>query len=298
MSVPERHHYLPEFYLKRWVKNGDLCEYRRRQNGLVAKPRSPRATGFERNLYSLPGEDDPAMREQVESRIMHGIDTRAAAVLRYMIDRPGTRLPQTYSDAWIIFILSMIFRTPVRLRWLNEQIRTADYAFDDEERATYAELKSPAHPPNPEEYFALGDLAELSVARMKLMLSMIGSKLIGQGLASMVWEVHTLVTLNHGLLTSDDPVMTSNGLNSGDSFVILPVGPSQLFIAANSQRAMWSFRSQTDRAIERAMNDAVVAQADQLVIGEDSRQSLFVGRRLGHSKPSDGFLGRHTWKCP
>ena len=179
MSVPERHHYLPEFYLKRWVKNGDLCEYRRRQNGLVAKPRSPRATGFEWNLYSLPGEDDPAMREQVESRIMHGIDTRAAAVLRHMIDHPGTRLPQTYSDAWVLFLLSMIFRTPARLRWLNEQIRTADYAFDDEERATYAGLKSPAHPPTPEEYFALGDPAELSVARMKLMLSMIGSKLVG-----------------------------------------------------------------------------------------------------------------------
>jgi hypothetical protein len=192
----------------------------------------------------------------------------------------------------------MIFRTPARLRWLNEQIRTADYAFDDEERATYAGLKSPAHPPTPEEYFALGDPAELSVARMKLMLSMIGSKLVGQGLASMVWEVHTLTTLNHGLLTSDDPVMTSNGLNSGDSFVILPIGPRQLFIAANSDRAMWSFRSQTDRAIEWAMNDAVVAQADQLVIGEDSRQSLFVDRRLGYSKPSAGFIGRHTWKCP
>lgn len=298
MSVPERHHYLPEFYLKRWLKNGKLCEYRRRQNGLVAKPRSPRATGFEWNLYSLPGEDDPAMREQVESRIMHRVDTRAAAVLRYMIDHHGAQLSQTYSDAWILFVVSMIFRTPARLRWLNEQIRTADYAFDDDERAAYAELKSPTHPPTPEEYFALGDPEELSVARMKLMLRMIGSTLIGQSLASMVWEVHTLETLNHGLLTSDDPVMTSNGLNSGDSFVILPIGPRQLFIAANSHRAMWSFRSQTDRAVERAMNDAVVAQADQLVIGENDWQSLFVDRRLGQSKPSDGFLGRHTWKCP
>lgn len=298
MSVPERHHYLPEFYLKRWVRNGNLCEYRRRQNGLVAKARSPRATGFEWNLYSLPGEDDPAMREQVESRIMQGIDMRAAAALRYMIDHPGTQLSPTYSDAWILFVLSMIFRTPARLRWLNEQIRTADYAFDDKERATYAELKSPTHPPTPEEYFALGDPTELSMARMQLMLSMIGSRLIGQGLGGMVWEIHTLATPNHGLLTSDDPVMTSNGLNNDDSFAILPIGPRQLFIAANSQRAMWSFRSQTDRAIERAMNDAVVAQADQLVIGENSRQSLFVDRRLGKSKPPDSFLGRHVWKCP
>lgn len=164
------------------------------------------------------------MREQVESRIMHRIDTRAAAVLRYMIGQPGIGLSQAYSDAWILFILSLIFRTPSRLRWLNEEIRTFGYAFDDEGRATCAKLKSPAHPATPEECFAQGEPAELSVARMQLMLSMIGSKLIGRSLASMVWEVHT--------------------------------------------------------------------------IDEDNRQPPFVERRLGQSKPSDGFLARHTWKCP
>ncbi|WP_433948304.1 hypothetical protein [Brevundimonas diminuta] len=90
----------------------------------------------------------------------------------------------------------------------------------------------------------------------------------------------------------------SNGLNAADSFVILPLGPSHIFIAGGSSRALWSYTSQADRDIERAINDAIVAQADALVIGRNEHQASFIDRRLGRSSASDGFLGRHTWSCP
>lgn len=250
------------------------------------------------NLYSLSDEADPEIRQQVEKRIMSKIDAAAADALRQMIDRPGTHLGQETSDAWILFLMSMIFRTPPRLRWLHQQIRSNRTSFTAEDRASYDAHRQTDEPATPEAYFSEGNAASLDAVGVTLMVKLIGSKLIGSGLARMSWTVHRLKTPNYGLLTCDDPVMTSNGMNSGDSFVILPVAPDLLFLAANTDRAMWSFTSQTDRAIERAMNDAVVAQADRLVIGKDVTQAEFIRRRLGRSPVGEGVLGRHAWKCP
>ncbi|WP_184278922.1 DUF4238 domain-containing protein [Brevundimonas vesicularis] len=298
MSVPNRHHYLPEFYLKAWAVNGEVTEYSRQRSGLDLQRRSPRATGFQMHLYSLPGEPDAERREQIELNTMRQIDEAAAPVLCRMRDEPGAPLCQDQTNAWTIFVMSMLFRNPARLEWFDEQIRSTSHKFSEEDRAEYQHLRSASDPASPEDFFRQASGDDLSVARMQLMLNLIGSQSIGRGLAEMAWSVLAVPHRNHGLLTCDDPVMTSNGMNRGDSFILLPVGPEHLFVAANSDRALWSFTSQRPRDIERAMNDAIVAQASKLVIGAHDRHSTFIDRRLGKSEPSSGYLGRHTWKCP
>lgn len=299
MSIPKRHHYLPQSYLEAWARDdGKVTQYSRPWLDLIVKPCSPYSTGFEDGLYSLHGEDDPEQREQVELRWMQRIDGDAAVVMKQMLAEPEKRLTQTQSDAWIVFLISMIFRTPSRLKWMHEQIRSYDHRFTEEERRVYERLRPNGAPATPEQYFQESDPEELSVARMQLMLRMIQSRSLGEGLAKMVWGVHTLQQPRYGFLTGDDPVITSNGLNADDSFVILPISPKHIFIAAGTQRAMWSYTSQTDRAIEGAINDATVVQAETLVIGRNGLQAAFVAKRLGKRPPGDGFLGRHSWKCP
>lgn len=298
MSIPKRHHYLPQFYLKAWARADDtVVSFRRRHKLVLAEAKTPYATGFEEHLYSLPGEPKPEDQEQVEMRWMSGIDDAAAKVRDQLIATPQKRLTQAQSDAWIIFLISMIFRTPTRLRWMNDQIRGHDHRFSDDDRAAYDKLRPHEAPPTPELYFRDSSDEELSTARMQLMLSLIRSDVIGRGIAEMEWCVHQ-VTGNHGLLTCDDPVITSNGLNQGDSFVILPLGPRHLFIAGSTAAALLAYTTQTDRAVERAINDALVAQATDLVIGSTERHLNFIERRLGATPPGKGFLGRHTWKCP
>lgn len=299
MSNPKRHHYLPQSYLAAWARaDGEVTQYSRPWKDLIAKPCTPFATGFEDHLYSLHGELDPKDREQVEVEWMQRIDNDAAVILKQMMAAPDRPLTHQQSDAWIVFLTSMIFRTPARLRWMHEEIRAYDHDFTEDERQAYAELRPANAPATPEQYYRDSDHKELSVARMQLMLRMIQSRLIGEGLAKMVWAVHTLQQARFGFLTGDDPIILSNGLNTNDAFVILPLSPKHLFIAAGSQRALWSYTSQTDRAIERAINDAIVVQASTLVIGRDDRQAPFVDKRLGRSPAGAGFLGRHTWKCP
>lgn len=298
MSIPKRHHYLPKFYLKRWARNDEVVEYSRPHKKVLARPRTPYATGFEWHLYSLPGEAVPEDREQVELKWMQVIDDKAAPVLEQLVADPGTKLTQAQSDAWIAFLLSLIFRTPARLRWMQDRIRDHDYAFDDDERAAYDALRPKGAPSTPEQYFSQSSDDELSVARMQLMLSMIQSKVLGSGVAAMEWRVLEVKHMNRGLLTSDDPIITSNGLNEARSFIILPLGPAHLFVATNTEAAFKAFSTQSDRALERAMNNSIVAQAEALVIGATDDHLAFVGRRLGMSPAGTGFLGRHTWACP
>ncbi|MNV15317.1 hypothetical protein D3C71_1060370 [compost metagenome] len=299
MSNPKRHHYLPQSYLEAWARDdGEITQYSRPWKDLLTKPCTPYATGFEDHLYSLHGEPDPKAREQVEVDWMQRIDNDAALILKQMIASPNAPLTQRQSDAWIAFLTSMIFRTPARLRWMHEEMRSYDYAFTEDERQAYEQLRPTGAPARPEQYFIESDREELSVARMQLMLRMIQSRIIGEGLAKMIWAVHRLQQTRYGFLTGDDPIITSNGLRADDAFVILPLSPEHLFIAAGSQRALWSYTSQTDRAIERAINDAIVVQANTLVIGRDDRQANFVANRLGRKPAGAGFLGRHTWKCP
>lgn len=298
MSIPTRHHYLPEFYLKAWALRGTVTEYSRQRSGLVTQDRSPRATGFEKHLYSLKGEPDALTREQVELGFMRKIDDAAARVLIKMTHEPRVQLTQSETEAWAAFTTSMMFRTPARLAWFDEQIRNTPHEFTPQERVDYDVFRQPHHPSTLEDFYKDGSDDDLSTSRMGVMLSLIGSRAIGHRLAQMTWTIQRYDRLTHGLLTCDDPVVTSNGFDEGLSFVILPVGPRDLFIAARNDEAMAAFTTQRPRDVERAINDAIVAQAAKLVIGEQVSQASFIDRRLGKTPASEGYLGRHTWRSP
>jgi hypothetical protein len=66
-NPPWRHHFIPEFYLKRWCLGGTKLVQFSRPYGSTVKPKrlSPRETGFVDQLYSLEGLD-PSVAEQLE----------------------------------------------------------------------------------------------------------------------------------------------------------------------------------------------------------------------------------------
>lgn len=56
LNAPNKHHYLPVFYLNRWTgEDGRLFRYYRPYQDVVASPITPSNTGFEDGLYTLDG---------------------------------------------------------------------------------------------------------------------------------------------------------------------------------------------------------------------------------------------------
>jgi hypothetical protein len=201
-------------------------------------------------------------------------------------------------SAWALFMNSLLFRTPARLQWFDEQIRGTEFTFTEQESAECEALRSAEHPTDANGFFKNASGDDLTVVRMSLMIGLIGSRQLGQGIFGMVWDVLSLPSLKHGLLTSDDPIMMSNGMDRSDSFLLLPLSPHHLFVAGSTERAVWAFTSQRPRDLERAINSSIAEQAEKIVIGHHIGHQRFVEVRLGKVPRSPGLLGRTTWQCP
>src|SRR5438045_2699476 len=60
MSVPKKHHYLPQFFMRRWIDTeGKLTEYRRPRDKLIVKRKRPAETGYVVDLYANESKSDP-----------------------------------------------------------------------------------------------------------------------------------------------------------------------------------------------------------------------------------------------
>lgn len=302
MSAPRDHHFLPKFYLSRWVDAGvgELWEYSRPRDVVVVRRRSPKGTGKQEHLYSILGEVDPQLREQVELRLMSPLDNAAAAALN-TIERTGQRpADKAQRDGWARFVMSLMHRSPRRLAYLENLIRNHVVEATPEDEVTYRELRRPADPPTLDRLFADGDETRLSRSRAVLLRSLVDSTMIGNVIVSMTWGIVQVGKPKHGLLTCDDPVLLSNGLDHDRSFIALPVAPDRLFIAANDRNVIQAFADQDSAAFERGFNDAICHQADKIVIGRSNQQRRFVENRLGRCAPphNGGLGGRYTWAAP
>lgn len=113
------HHYLPEFYQRRWakLKGGPVWRYQRLPNGkLDEKEVSTKSTGYVRDLYKHQHAvsfftEEPS--DVIEKKFFGKIDNDGALALDALINsRP---LEAGARRAWAIFLLSMLHRDPKSL---------------------------------------------------------------------------------------------------------------------------------------------------------------------------------------
>jgi hypothetical protein len=90
----------------------------------------------------------------------------------------------------------------------------------------------------------------------------------------------------HSLLTSDRPIIMSNGLIRPDAHIVMPLSPTRLFIAVRNNSTFDQIMQMTSNQLAYATNDAVALQARTYVYGVDDSQLRFVANRLGKMVPS------------
>jgi hypothetical protein len=100
-------------------------------------------------------------------------------------------------------------------------------------------------------------------------------------LASFKWQTLAVDTAKYPLLTSDRPVIMSNGLIQQDAHVVLPISPRRLFIATKNEDTFEIFHEMNPNKLAEAVNNQVAQQAHRFVFGCDDSQLRFVANRLG-----------------
>jgi hypothetical protein len=260
----QKHHYIPCLYLKQWVgHNGQLCEFTRPYN--VVKPRRthPHGTGYTRGLYAFP-RLPPRIANELEDYFLKQVDGQADTALQVMLgNRPDLNL-ETRS-AWSRFIIALLHRNPEAIQRITDEVeRKLPRMFDPLRENGPSTDQRTSH------------------AILSVLQTIMDSKIVGPVLNGMIWRVLVIDRSRYPLLTSDRPIIMTNGIAQPEGHIVMPISPNQIFVAVNSEEMFARLDASIKNGrITEAVNDQVVKQARRFVWGTDDRQLCFVEKRLG-----------------
>lgn len=288
-NPPHRHHYIPQFYLRRWTGiDGRLERYTKPYpNRLDIKRRPTKAVGWWDDLYIAP-ENDPHKNYFLEWGFFRQLDDRAARVVQKLNATPIPTLSAQEISVWSTFLMSLLHRTPENLAAYKE---TAGRIYDEtvpEIRDRYDELRTPHDPETVEEYEASLTAEDRERAVMRNFASSIANPNIGNFLNSLHWSALDLPDDCPDYLLSDDPLARTNGLKKADGHLAIPLSPRRLAVGVYDHNFRNELLRMRPRELVKQMNTWTVEGARHFVVSPDLQQTRFIKNRFGVN-PKPGF---------
>ena len=222
----QKHHYIPKFYLKQWAgADGRLIEYcRRHDDRVITRPTYPGGTGYLRGLYSIQGAPTN-LADVFENKFLSIADGQAAESLRVMLNDNIVPIG-SQKAAWTRFMMSLWYRTPEGVaRALAKMREIYLEQLIEENRPKYADLRRPTDPPTIDEYMTIRADAIVSRTTIEHLLAIIQSERVGEKIMQMQWHLGSFKGGRFSLLTSDRPIVMTNGIGHKDSHLVMPLSP-------------------------------------------------------------------------
>lgn len=281
MSDPEKHHYLPVFYLKQWAAlDGRVIRYYRPNREVVAHPIAPKNTGYEQGLYSLEGYS-PEHRNVIEKNFMApAVDDPAALALRIFIERrPVSELTLPVKQAWTRFLMSLHVRNPGRVQQITAQGAEAIREMLNKDPEEYNAVRKPDDPPTLVGWVERYAPALIDNYGKSILPGIVTHQVTGNEIIRMHWVVGSSGA-NPDILTCDRPLYLSHGINDPRCIIALPLSPTAIFLASRDQKSLDKLMAMESSALVRAINETVVTQAACYVYGAHEYTLGFVERWL------------------
>jgi hypothetical protein len=280
MNDPRKHHYVPVFYLRQWATNGFLCEMRKIRGKVIVSSKAPNGTGFQKDLYKIEGVPTD-VAQQFERTFMHMVDTQAAVAMRRILMGTTDTWPTKERDAWVRFILSLIFRNPEAVTVIKAEMRRIWDESIQGVRDDYESYRRPGDPDNAEEYIARTDPNAPAIAASNFLQRMMNSRPIANGILKLRWGRITFPHSRWTLVTSDRPLDLPYGLGNKNSYLALPIGPRTLFVGTSDRLDLRGLSAAKQTEIVRHINERTVCMARQYVWAIDDGAREFVRKYIG-----------------
>lgn len=282
-NPPTKHHYIPVFYLKRWAgSDGRLCQYMNPIPGKIAAVRrAPSATGFLHRVYEMRGFR-PELAQQVETMFFQPVDSEANDAL-VLMEKYGNRAAWTepLRSAWTRFILSLLVRLPEDVALFRQLYFDLFYKSDPTIEAEYQARRKQGEPETYLDFSAAMPLSVIEQHMFEMYFDLIDNANVGSHINKMTWRVFNFPEHCHPLLTSDRPVIRTNGLERPGTHIALPIGPRRLFVASIDPDVINELLSRKPSILAREVNKLTVESAARYVYGVDDQQLRFVSNRFG-----------------
>ncbi|MBU3033635.1 DUF4238 domain-containing protein [Tritonibacter mobilis] len=288
---PKDHHYVPAFYLREWEspKFGDkLIEFRRldtpRGKVLGEKEVSARATGFQKDLYSISTSDPMIKDRSFEKGFLSDLDNRASQVLKHLLSDARV-LDESFREQWAQFVVAQMRRSPEEVAASERGYQYAWERPPPELEEWYRQVWVPGLPKTLAEITKDTPKHELQKMQQDSLKDAVRDGLVVRCVRGLNWRTRRLKRAKYSLLTSDRPVFCNNRLSHPDGFLFVPLSPEVVFFAQpQGARAHPIFETGSDNKVVRFCNQIVVGQAHQYVWAADKQQVSFVTRRIGHDR--------------
>ncbi|WP_185867572.1 DUF4238 domain-containing protein [Sphingomonas sp. TF3] len=279
--MAQNHHYLPQSYQRGWAdSNGHVYVYEWRHNKLVCTPKSPKSTAAEPDLYAIPMAP-PEVRNIMEDKFWRQIDQWGADGLALLRNPESVAATKLDKGRLATFIMSLLWRNPRDLARIEADAKahiTGGVLARD-----YAGSRSSHEPDTFDEFKALLDQPGLTEFGAQILRSYVQNAPIREKLISMTWEVVTVANAEP-ILTSDVPIIRYSGLKNPDGLLMLPLSPTEFFVAYNNNGfGEIDMRLSIDRNIRdgvfiEAMNRYTIQNRHKYVYGNDVSQFNYVAR--------------------
>ncbi|MGU3329453.1 DUF4238 domain-containing protein [Methylobacterium mesophilicum] len=280
-----RHHYVPEFYLKRWQLGGDrLLEFSRARKGhpeVSYRWVAPKQTGYLDKLYYLDHLPEH-LRNGYEDRFFTPLDTNASRVLdRYEADNrfdPDTGQRSSVAS----FLLSLAFRTPEALQMIRRELVKDIFTVTEEAERAFKLRRRTDQPSTLRATLEQErDDRDLDEVTLQISTGLADSEFLRERLIRMTWGIRVMPPDAPALLTSDRPLEWKFGMDDPGFYLALPTGPKTLFWVANTPWMIDTLRRTSGPDLVRFMNEQVTRRAVSYVWGASLRQFPYVQQIMG-----------------
>jgi hypothetical protein len=273
------HHHLPEFYLGKWTQAGQLCEMSRPFKEVKPKRKAPGGTGFVPNLYALRSSAEN--KDWIETKFFQQTDQLGHDALQLLLQGRSISESETrLRSGWTRFVVSLLYRHPEMVAHFREHAAAGSPSFADELKAHYDRFRGASDPPSFREFVAANNLDLDDMAFSYVFSGVIVDDVVGRHVNGMIWQTLELPKGCYPLLTSDRPVVRSNGIARLDGFLMLPISPTRMFVATNSMELAAAVPKMEQPALFKQLNKSVCIQAKKYVYGTDDSQLRFVEKHL------------------
>lgn len=276
-----KHHYVPQFLLRQWADDTErVWSYRRIRGAINVRHDAPAATGYEIDLYAIPSRSNREARQEVETRFMQQVDSLGAQILAEILETGRRPKSASRASAWSRFLMSMINRSPHRIREIAQMAKIRDYGNLAQLEPEYEKARQPHWPPTIYDYVADNRLEFDEEVAKGALKKVIDSKRIGEVINNLIWTVVRTEGSGWPLLLSDAPVTYGNFQND-DAIIIMPIHPKAAFAAARKHDMIEALQQRIrHQDFARQLNKDTVHRARALVIARDRTQDRFIGNRL------------------
>lgn len=276
-----KHHYIPQFYLRPWLgPDHKLQEFRRGYQGRIQTGRyGTESTGFEKDLYVLPGASEET-KQNIEKQFMSVVDNEAVTARNMMLSGVIPRDP-ALRHSWARFVVSLIFRNPEELGKFKDDFRRRLLTPSPEFTARYEAAKAPDDPETMEEWISRRQPDRVERESIMAVARLIEHQNVLALLRTMDWRVVDTSRVTRRLMTSDRPVVMTGGMNRYDGHFGIPISPTRLFIAFTVSSYANRFCAASIGKIVRTVNEVVIGQARKYVYSVDASNAAEVRRRMG-----------------